>query len=164
RIVIWVILRAIIDKWSAILLLDGYEGHLSNLIPLSTDTINGETMRKKHQKIKIKTIFLIFFFAGLSISSRCQNAAWFPFQPQDYYKTQNLNLSHWLDAPAGKHGFVQMQGKDLVFENGQPIKFWGTNINGNNPFTSQEIANDWAQFLAKYGINGVRFHKFTWDA
>src|SRR5690554_5198241 len=121
-------------------------------------------MTMKYQQIIFKAVFLMLYIVGQSTPGRCQDAAWFPFQPHDYYKTENLNLSHWLDAPAGKHGFVQMRGKDLVFENGQPIKFWGTNINGTNPFTSPEKAHDWAQFLAKYGINGVRFHKFTWDA
>ncbi|WP_162340872.1 hypothetical protein [Cyclobacterium salsum] len=108
-------------------------------------------------------LFLILYFICLS-NANSQDTVWFPFQPQNYYQTDNLDLTDWLDAPAGKHGFVQMKGNDLVFENGQPIKFWGTNINGSNPFSSHEKADEWGRFLAKYGINGVRFHKFTWEA
>ena len=137
---------------------------ISNPVPYSIKTIISVTMTMKYQQIIFKAVFLMLYIVGQSTPGRCQDAAWFPFQPHDYYKTENLNLKDWLDAPAGKHGFVQMRGKDLVFENGKPIKFWGTNINGNNPFTSQEKAHDWARFLAKFGINGVRFHKFTWDA
>ncbi len=89
---------------------------------------------------------------------------WFAFQPKGYFEPNSLNLSHWLDAPAGKHGFVQMKGKDLVFQDGTPVKFWGTNIAGGAPFMPNEQAKTWAKFLAKYGFNAARFHKFTWDA
>jgi hypothetical protein len=89
---------------------------------------------------------------------------WFPFAPQDYYAPEALNLTDWLDAPAGKHGFVQVNGKDFRFEDGTPIKFWGTNMAGSLPFMAPDQAQDWVNFLAKFGFNAVRFHKFTWDA
>jgi hypothetical protein len=109
-----------------------------------------------------KTAILLFhFFLPLSISAQ-EN--WFPFQPKDYFASNTLNLSSWLDAPAGKHGFAQMRGKDLAFEDGTPVKFWGTNIAGDAPFMPNDKAQIWAKFLAKYGFNAVRFHKFTWDA
>jgi len=89
---------------------------------------------------------------------------WFPFNPTDYYKPGSLNMSDWLDKPAGKHGFLQIKGKDFAFEDGTPVKFWGVNIAGDAPFSNAEKATEWTRFMAKYGINGVRFHKFTWDA
>ncbi|MCU0389963.1 MAG: hypothetical protein MUE81_02490 [Thermoflexibacter sp.] len=90
---------------------------------------------------------------------------WFPFAPnKDDFMPNSINLSSWLDAPAGRHGFVQMKGKDLIFEDGTPVKFWGTNIAGDNPFMPHTEAQTWAKFLAKYGFNAVRFHKFTWGA
>jgi beta-galactosidase/beta-glucuronidase len=73
-------------------------------------------------------------------------------------------MKAWLDAPAGKHGFVQMKGDDLQFQNGKPVKFWGVNIASNRPFVEREEAIRWTDFMAAYGINAVRFHKFTWDA
>ena len=39
-----------------------------------------------------------------------------------------LNFSHLLDAPAGKHGFVQARDGHLVFEDGQRVRFLGFNI------------------------------------
>ncbi len=78
--------------------------------------------------------------------------------------SSRLNMSAWLDAPAGKHGFVQMKGDDLQFENGRPVKFWGVNICSDRPFVQPAQAAQWAGFLAGYGINAVRFHKFTWEA
>lgn len=73
-------------------------------------------------------------------------------------------MKDWLDAPAGKHGFLQMKADDLTFSNGTPVKFWGVNIASNRPFVEPEEASRWADFMAAYGINAVRFHKFTWDA
>ncbi|SFE82608.1 hypothetical protein [Thermoflexibacter ruber] len=104
------------------------------------------------------------FFFCFTYESVFAQERWFVFSPQDYFATQTLDLSHWLDAPAGKHGFVQMKGKDLIFQDGTPIKFWGTNIASHLPFMPKEQAQVWAKFLAKYGFNAVRFHKFTWDA
>jgi hypothetical protein len=89
---------------------------------------------------------------------------WFPFAPQDYYAPGSLHLGPWLDAPAGKHGFVVAKGKDLEFEDGTPVKFWGTNLGSELPLMPPEQATAWVKFLAKYGFNAVRFHKFTWNA
>ncbi|REG88247.1 hypothetical protein [Algoriphagus antarcticus] len=69
-----------------------------------------------------------------------------------------------VDKPAGKHGFVVMKGDQLIFEDGTPVKFWGTNLAGHLPFMKPEESTRWADFLLRFGFNGVRFHKFTWDA
>lgn len=90
--------------------------------------------------------------------------AWYPFQPAENFDSAVTNMAAWLDKPAGKHGFVQMNGKDLVFENGTPVKFWGVNICSSNAFAEKEKAEKWVRQLTAYGINGVRFHKFTWGA
>ncbi|MGZ8558372.1 MAG: hypothetical protein ACXWWC_08575, partial [Chitinophagaceae bacterium] len=37
-------------------------------------------------------------------------------------------------------------------------------IASDNPFVENNKAKQWVKFMASYGINGVRFHKFTWDA
>jgi hypothetical protein len=70
----------------------------------------------------------------------------------------------WLDAPAGKHGFIRGDGNDFACEDGTRIKFWGVNIASNRPFIPQNEVGQWVDFLTRYGINGVRFHKFTWHA
>lgn len=89
---------------------------------------------------------------------------WFPFQPKDYFAPNTLSLAQFLDAPAGKHGFLQMRGKEYTFADGTPVKFWGVNIADHKVFPSAEQAQTWTKFLTKYGINAVRFHKFTWEA
>ncbi|WP_198664754.1 beta-galactosidase [Lewinella sp. IMCC34191] len=73
-------------------------------------------------------------------------------------------MRHWLDAPAGKHGFLTAEGKDYVFEDGTPVKFWGVNVANHRVFPEPEEAAEWVESLSRYGINAVRFHKFTWEA
>jgi hypothetical protein len=88
---------------------------------------------------------------------------WFPFQPREDYTPSVIDCSDWLDAPAGKHGFAQVRGKDLAFEDGTPVKFWGVNICNARPAAERETAIRWSRKLAKFGVNCVRFHKFTYS-
>lgn len=104
-------------------------------------------------------------FGILLCFSNCQKAqtpSWFAFAPDnDFASPSPISMSEWLDAPAGKHGFVQMKGKDLVFADGTPIKFWGVNICSQKPFVDQTTADQFVDMLTYMGVNGVRFHKFT---
>ncbi|TVQ05662.1 MAG: hypothetical protein EA359_02540 [Balneolaceae bacterium] len=87
---------------------------------------------------------------------------WFPFQADGDYSGSILDMSHWLDAPAGHRGILQMNGDRFVFEDGTPVKFWGVNIADRRSFPDEEKADNWAEYLAVHGVNAVRFHKFTW--
>lgn len=92
-----------------------------------------------------------------------QESEWFAFNGEDNYDEKSvIDMSSWLDKPAGKHGFVQIRGDDFVFEDGTPVKFWGVNICSARPYSEKEIVDPWVQQLSKYGVNGVRFHKFTY--
>ena len=72
-----------------------------------------------------------------------------------------LDASAWLDAPAGSHGFVKRDGDRLCFEDGTRVQFWGTGIAAGHPYVGEQKAERWARYLATYGANAVRFHKFT---
>lgn len=63
------------------------------------------------------------------------------------------------EKPAGKHGFLTVQGRHFVFEDGTPVKFWGTNFNGAGCFPEKPYAEKLAKRLAKLGMNLVRFHQ-----
>ncbi|HQH40613.1 MAG TPA: hypothetical protein PK825_02630 [Bacteroidales bacterium] len=107
-------------------------------------------------------ILFIFLFARPADSQQTSN--WFPFHGEDDFSPSEIDMSHWLDKPAGKHGFVLMDKDRFLFEDGTPVKFWGTNIASELPFMSSKEAETWVKFLSKYGFNAVRFHKFTWEA
>jgi hypothetical protein len=73
-----------------------------------------------------------------------------------------INLSFLLDAPAGKDGFIRVQGSHLVRPDGKPIRFWGFNLTewsrGSVEIPSKEDAPMWAATLARFGVNFVRLH------
>jgi len=77
----------------------------------------------------------------------------------DSPKLGEIDLSHLLDAPAGKHGFVTV-GKDghFVFEDGTAGRFFGTNVGGPWCAPSKENAEMLAERFARHGINLLRLH------
>ncbi len=118
------------------------------------------------QKETTKTIFrgvlfLFLIFSGCSTHSD-ETRNWFPFQPKHNSEQSLFSMDNWLDAPAGNHGFLTFENENLVFEDGTHIKFWGTNICSQRPYVNAEIADSFVDFLAHYGVNAVRFHKFSW--
>ena len=57
------------------------------------------------------------------------------------------------EKPAGKHGFLQVKGRNFVFADGKKATFWGTNFNGAGCFPEHDYARVLARRLAKLGIN-----------
>ncbi|MEK6477836.1 hypothetical protein WJR50_09890 [Catalinimonas sp. 4WD22] len=109
-----------------------------------------------------KSIFSsLFSLAYTAAIAQTNTADWFPLQTTDDFSESTIDMSHWLDAPAGKHGFVQSVGGDFIFEDGTPVKFWGVNIASSRPYVEANEAKQWVEYLAKYGVNAVRFHKFS---
>lgn len=81
----------------------------------------------------------------------------FPFVVS-YDSPENVtNVSDWLDAPAGKHGFVRADGARFVTDAG-PIRFWATNLCFDACFPTHEESERLAERLARLGINCVRLH------
>ena len=72
-----------------------------------------------------------------------------------------VDLSFLLDAPAGKHGFIKVNGGHLATGDGQRIRFWGVNMTDWSPGSRQVPAKQdaalWAETLARFGVNCVRF-------
>lgn len=109
-----------------------------------------------------RPLLLIIILANIPFLLSGETDDWFVFRPEEMVSTDNrIDMSAWLDAPAGKHGFVTLENEKFVFENGKPVKFWGVNICSQRPYFDKEYVDDWVPFLSKYGINAVRFHKYT---
>lgn len=87
---------------------------------------------------------------------------WFPFQPARQVVDGVFDMNSWLEHPAGRHGGVRMSRDGFVFEDGVPVKFWGTNLSYTAPAPEKRIADLTAARFAKYGINAVRMHKFSY--
>jgi len=71
----------------------------------------------------------------------------------------DLSFLYEKEKPAGKHGFLKVNGDRFVFEDGTVAKFWGTNFNSGANFPTHEYSEKVAGRLAKTGVNMVRFHQ-----
>lgn len=106
-------------------------------------------------------VALLLIFSSQSLSAQTVGKDWFKFSPNEDFSPTTIDCNNWLHKPAGKHGFVQIIGDKFEFEDGTIIKFWGVNICSAKPYSNRKTIDDWVKFLAKYGVNAVRFHKFT---
>jgi hypothetical protein len=86
---------------------------------------------------------------------------WFPWEPrQDYDLPTEIDMSDWLQAPAGKHGRILRKNDKLIY-NGKPIKLWGLNLCYSSCAPEKSLSEKRARFYSKYGINSVRLHKYA---
>ncbi len=71
-------------------------------------------------------------------------------------------LAFLHDAPAGKDGFIRVQGGHFVKPDGERIRFWGVHLTDWSPgsieLPSKEDTPMWARTLARFGVNIVRLH------
>jgi len=71
----------------------------------------------------------------------------------------DLSFVYKDEKPAGKHGFLKVEGDKFIFEDGAEARFWGTNFNSAQSFPSHAHSEKVAKRLAKIGVNMVRFHQ-----
>jgi hypothetical protein len=76
--------------------------------------------------------------------------------------TSPADLAFLHDAPAGKGGFIRVQGGHFVKPDGKRIRFWGVHLTDWSPGSIELPAKEdtpmWARSLARYGVNMVRLH------
>jgi hypothetical protein len=71
----------------------------------------------------------------------------------------DLSFLNAPEAPAGKRGFVKARGDRLVFDDGTPARFWGTNLTAYSLFaTPKDDVQRQAHRLSELGFNLVRIH------
>ena len=71
----------------------------------------------------------------------------------------DISFAFGDEEPAGKHGFLKVQGDKFVFEDGTPGRFWGVCLNASACFPPHDHAEALANRLAKSGVNLVRLHQ-----
>ncbi|MEK7751090.1 MAG: hypothetical protein AAB654_04180, partial [Acidobacteriota bacterium] len=97
-------------------------------------------------------LFALFAFSALG-------QALAPF-PMDWRAAapSPADVSFLLDAPAGKHGFIQSRDGHLTLPDGARFRVWGVNFTGAATTPAREDAPRVAAHLARFGVNCVRFH------
>ncbi|MEI7672461.1 MAG: hypothetical protein WCK00_10150, partial [Deltaproteobacteria bacterium] len=73
-------------------------------------------------------------------------------------KSSQLDLSYLLKRPAGKDGYITVQGGHFFTPSGDRFKIWGVNLSWGACLPEKKDAPAYAAFLARFGINAVRFH------
>ena len=86
-------------------------------------------------------------------------AKYIPFPAYADFAPIDISYLFEEERPAGKHGFLKVQGDRFVFEDGTPVRFWGANLNSGACFPEKPYAEKLAKRLAAYGCNMVRFHQ-----
>jgi len=76
--------------------------------------------------------------------------------------TSPADVAFLLDAPAGKAGFIHVQGGHFVKPDGRRIRFWGVHLTdwsrGSVEIPPKQDMPMWAATLARFGVNMVRLH------
>lgn len=71
----------------------------------------------------------------------------------------DLSFLNEPEKPAGKRGMVKAAGEALVFADGTPVRFWGTNLTAYTLFANTPDATcTQAKRLSALGFNMVRIH------
>lgn len=100
----------------------------------------------------------LVFLVALGLSAPVKGAwrAW----PMDWASVENalVDLSGFLEDPAGQHGPVGIKDGHLVDGAGKRFRIWGVNFTGAACFPEATDAPAVARHLARFGINCVRFH------
>ncbi len=123
---------------------------------------------KKHKIIAIVLgmVVLAAFIANAAIQNKPEQRM-FPFcLPWDDSEETITSLSHYLEKPAGRLGWVQAGIDGHLYIGEERIKFLGVNICGSAAFPEKDEAERIATRLAKYGVNVVRFHHMdaSWES
>jgi len=85
---------------------------------------------------------------------------WFPVvYDEDAFSEQSvIDMTKYVEAPAGKHGFLERDGADLKFERGAArVRFWGCGGNLNDRLSRKEQTTR-IRYLRKHGVNMIRQH------
>jgi hypothetical protein len=105
-------------------------------------------------------LMAMVLLAALAGSTHAQEGTW-AFEPgRDYFRPDALlDLRSMNENVAGEHGFIGLSedGSNFVRGDGQPIRFWAVNT-GAHTSSIEGLLEDHARFLAKRGVNMVRFH------
>lgn len=114
---------------------------------------------KHYNPILCKLFFTLIVSCFCASCQRVEAEPLIPFAlPWDDGEESITDVSHLLDPPAGKNGFIRVEDGRFVNEHGERVRFLGVNNSFSGNFPSKEDAPKIAARLAKFGVNSVRFH------
>jgi hypothetical protein len=107
-----------------------------------------------------------FFLSILLLSSIFSKAqlpkdGWsFTYPGDKFTNDAMLDLRYLNEKVAGENGFIQLSadGNSFQTENGKPMRFWSINGGDGTKNMSDADLAKFARFLAKMGVNMIRYH------
>ena len=107
-------------------------------------------------------LFAFPFSAFAQNATSAKPSAMFPFALPPFDDAKTATDVSWMNGStrAGANGFIKASGEHFVDGAGNPIRFWGVNLNFNGVFPPKDQAPKIAARLAKFGFNSVRIHHF----
>jgi hypothetical protein len=108
-------------------------------------------------------LLLAILTSGLTTGVEAQTNL-VPF-PWDWSRAHEsvIDLSRFLDAPAGRGGYVRMQEGHFIKPDGSRLRLWGVNVASTSCFPPKDQAPRIAEDLARLGFNIARFHHLDAD-
>jgi|GEM_PF-190555 len=128
-------------------------------IVLAKDRLPADSPRRGHLRLQLPEP-TDWFPSQSGLPDEPGLESWYVWQPTGELSNSVLSLAAWLDKPAGKHGRIQRQADQLIY-NQRPIKLWGLNLCYSACAPEKALAERRASFYPHYGINAVRLHKFA---
>lgn len=108
----------------------------------------------------ICAVALLFYC--LTACAQVPDKTWWAFTYNEKHNsdTSLLNLRYLNEHFAGEHGFIKLSadGNSFVRGDGKPIRFWACNGGSLAREFSDEKLDSLARFLAKMGVNVIRYH------
>lgn len=112
--------------------------------------------------VMMRCIFLVLlvflFFTG---NAQLPANGWsFSYPGDQFGENAMLDLRYLNEKTAGENGFIQKSsdGNSFQTENGKPIRFWSINGGDGTKNMSDADLAKFARFLAKMGVNMIRYH------
>lgn len=94
-----------------------------------------------------------------TISGIMDEGEWYPLSESNASSSGHyVDWSSLLDPPAGKHGFAKVKNGHIVFEDGTPVRFWGTNLVEKDCFADDSAIDALVNRLSRMGCNLLRLH------
>lgn len=109
-------------------------------------------------------VLLVLFATSPVVNAGTNTLERAPF-PWDWSRAHEsaLDLSRFLDAPAGRDGFVRVQDGHFIKPDGARLRLWGVNITSSSSFPPKTEAPHLAADLTRLGFNLARFHHLDAD-
>jgi hypothetical protein len=106
-------------------------------------------------------ILLSLLFLSMISDAQLPASGWsFSYPGDNFTNDALLDLRYLNEKMAGENGFIQLSadGNSFQTENGIPMRFWSINGgDGTKSMSDAELAK-FARFLAKMGVNMIRYH------